>query len=176
MNANMHILRLAKAYADARGIQMTSVAVYAAGQAHVFNRLEGGSTITMRRYDRLMQWFSDHWPVDLPWPTDIPRPTPSPDSPAAAAIQAAQAARTPLTELNEDRQIASPSALCQALGVRRYVYDQVIRHYADGRPRQHKIPRRGCASRRVFDALIAAGDQRFESRRDQLELARQLGF
>ncbi len=130
----------------------------------------------MFTYNRVLQWFSDHWPGELPWPPDIPRPAPSPDSLAAAAGPAAQRATPdPITRLNARGQIANPNALCQSLDIRRYVYDQVIRHYADGRSRQHKIPRRGCASRRVFDALIAAGDARFAFRQHVAGLGKQLG-
>ena len=80
-----------------------------------------------------------------------------------AAIECAMA-------LNANGLIASPNALCQALRVERYVYDQIVKRYADGRPGEHKLPRRllggkKSSSQRMLLALVAAGDERFQSRR-----------
>ncbi len=76
--------------------------------------------------------------------------------------------------LGRDGRIASPRALCRALGVERHVYDGVIRMYADGRPgagRQPRALRGGLSSAgRVFEVLVASGDRRFESRRLGAEL------
>lgn len=33
--------------------------------------------VTDKTYDRLTQFFSDHWPEGAPWPSDIPRPAKS---------------------------------------------------------------------------------------------------
>ena len=60
-------------------------------------------------------------------------------------------------------QIASPAALCRALGVRRHVYDDVIRRYRD-ETGAGRWPREG-NHYRVLAALISAEDARFASRR-----------
>ena len=74
MDANLHISELAQRYCKARGVRETTVSVYAAGQAYAIARLRQGCTITIRRYARILQWFSDHWPEGEAWPTEIPRP------------------------------------------------------------------------------------------------------
>lgn len=59
-------------------------------------------------------------------------------------------------------QIASPAALCAALGVRRQLYyDAVRRHRAGGRP-----PRPGSQTAHMLAALQRAGDVRFTSRKE----------
>ena len=59
-------------------------------------------------------------------------------------------------------QIAVPELLCRVLGVRRYVYDDTVRRYADGRPGTR--PRAGSDCERVLTALVAARDVRFRRR------------
>ncbi|WP_146193168.1 hypothetical protein [Maritimibacter sp. 55A14] len=44
------------------------------GNARLFQRLRDGHGTTIRTYNKVLQWFSDHWPEDLDWPSDIPRP------------------------------------------------------------------------------------------------------
>lgn len=63
-------------------------------------------------------------------------------------------------------QIASPMTLCRALGVRRYVYDDVVRRYRDG-VGGGRHPRPGSKCARMLSALVAAGDVRFETRREK---------
>lgn len=203
------LIKLARILARHRGLKLTTISTYAANDGKLLTRLQGGASITIRRHDNILQWFSDDWPSDLEWPPDIPRPTssasvtqapiyrngasePSPDPTVSdplesvtralerrvaaldamdmeAALAAEEAAITCGSTLNAEGQIASPRALCLALGVPRYVYDQVVRTYADGRPGQHKLPRRlragKSASERMLRALIACGDARFQSRR-----------
>ena len=38
------------------------------------HRLRAGSTITVRRLDRGLQYLSDNWPEGVPWPDHTPRP------------------------------------------------------------------------------------------------------
>ena len=65
--------------------------------------------------------------------------------------------------LGPSGQIASPAALCRALGVRRYVYDDVVRRYRD-EIGAGRWPRAGNRCDRVLTALTSAGDARFASR------------
>ena len=58
-------------------------------------------------------------------------------------------------------EIASPNALCLALGVDRRVYDDVAYHYAGGRGGAKRPRGADSDRRRVFDALVDAGDVRF---------------
>ena len=48
----------------------------ASGSGDFYIRLKRGHDLTTRRAERVLQWFSDNWPEDLPWPSDIPRPEP----------------------------------------------------------------------------------------------------
>lgn len=254
------IIRLADSIGAYHGWTRSTVSTYAAGPGDALERLARGCTITVRRATRIIQWFSDHWPLDLDWPSDIPRPAPAPDSPAAeaatsaaaasvsqapeyrsepaasvtqapeyrsepppepptpaavmaattAAVAAVKAARTRAADalgdamrdpdwdahrraqaeaqaaetkavaagmtLGAHGRIASPEALCLALGAPRYIYDQVVRAYADGKPRAHSRPRRSrdggpTPTERMFTALIESGDARFAHRRQGPALA-----
>ena len=66
--------------------------------------------------------------------------------------------------LGPSGRIASPAAFCRALGVRRHVYDDVVRRYRD-EIGAGRWPRAGNGCDRVLSALAAAGDVRFASRR-----------
>ena len=70
------------------------------------------------------------------------------------------------TALGPDGTIRSPRALLLALGVRRYVYDDVVRRCAEPRPAGTRPARTrpGSDCHRVRVALAAAGDRRFAGR------------
>ena len=79
------LMCIATLYSQSRGVTMSTLGTYAAGDGKFFSRLSVGR-VTIRRAERVLQWFSDHWPVDLPWPADIPRPNPNvTDTPKEAA-------------------------------------------------------------------------------------------
>ena len=94
------LVRLARIVADARGVSLWRIGHLAAGRGSFFVDIAAGQrSCTVSTYDRVLQWFSDHWPADLEWPSDIPRPDPSPDSPAAEA--ASISISTPETEITD---------------------------------------------------------------------------
>ena len=181
------IIRLGRLLAEHRGISTATVSTYAANDGKVIARLERGADLTTRRGQRILQWFSDHWPPETPWPMDIPRPAPAPDSPAAAPVEDVLAAVLDYSRrmhdaadakdhaavdqlllamievsmtLGEHGQIKSPDALCKALGVRRYVYDDVVRRYA-GQPAWKEARNSRSPVGQVLQALRDAGDVRF---------------
>ena len=78
------LIRLGRAYGRFRGLALSTVGRLAGGQGAFFQRVAAGR-VTIRRIDRAVQWFSDHWPAGLTWPEDLLRPEPQPGSPAAAA-------------------------------------------------------------------------------------------
>lgn len=171
MDANSHLLTLADLFSAATGKAETTIAKHAAGQAYVFQRLRDGCSITARRYNRIVQWFSDNWPADLLWPADIPRPAPSPDSPAAQARAA-----DPANDLNANGEIANLAAWC-----RRNAYEpndarSVIRRYGTGGPREGRYPRRGSAAQFVLEQLIKTGDRRFAAYHRYDRIANQAGL
>ena len=71
------LLRLARLYRTRKGLSLSTVSLYAAGQGRLMERLESGCEITVGRRDRILQWFSDHWPEGFAWPEDIDRPAPA---------------------------------------------------------------------------------------------------
>ena len=178
------ITQLIEALSVATARSPNTVARKVAGSGDFYSRLIGGHDLTTRRAEKVLQRISDHWPADLPWPTDTPRPTPSPSvtephryrngtpadlvtSPPADPVEAEIAAIEAASVLDADGHIANPAALCEALQVPRYVYDQVIRGYADGKPRQGRMPRRGrfgkSPTERMLRVLAASGDVRFSN-------------
>lgn len=87
----LNLLQCAETYALAKGTEFSTLARLAAGDWRFFTNLKAADkTFTARKYDMVMQWFSDHWPSDVPWPSDIDRPEPfspslAPDGEAAPA-------------------------------------------------------------------------------------------
>lgn len=79
----INLIALADAYADHRGVKTFRVGHLAAGRGAFFKALGEGCKVTTERYQRVLQWFSDHWPADLAWPADIPRPPKSTNEDAA---------------------------------------------------------------------------------------------
>jgi hypothetical protein len=64
----------AEAYADAKGIKLTSVGMYATKDSTLFDRISAGGMCSARVYDRVMAWMSDNWPDGVSWPKGVPRP------------------------------------------------------------------------------------------------------
>ena len=185
------ILSLASCYAEAKRITDSTLAREATGSSTWLKRCASGR-VTIRSAIAVVQWLSDHWPENLDWPSDIPRPSPSRGAFITRSIPGGTAlsSDTSLVQnnrvgqngdiasvgdsttqalefgmrLNASGQITSPAAFCQALGVRRYVYDDVVRRYRDGICAERN-PRPGSGCSRVLTALSAAGDVRFASRR-----------
>lgn len=78
------LVKLAGAFAAHRGLKLSTVSTYVAGDGKFFRKLEEGpASCTLARAQRIIRWFSDNWPEDLAWPADIPRPAQSPKSKVA---------------------------------------------------------------------------------------------
>ena len=60
----------------AAGISESRIGRSAIKNARIFDHIRGGGGYTVRTYDGIVQWVSDHWPADLKWPADIERPAP----------------------------------------------------------------------------------------------------
>lgn len=155
-----NLVNLAENLSAARGLTANTVSLMAANDGKLINRIRQGGGLTIRRYNKILQWFSDHWPVNLEWPDGIPRPAPS-VLPQAVKGTADARGKSPLTALSEEGIIANPNAFCRALFTTRDIYDQAVRQYRAGGPRQHCFPRAGSKTHRVVQALVFAGDRRF---------------
>ena len=178
-----HLLHLAKLHASKSGLALSTLATYAANDGGLFGRLKRGRDVTSRRAERIIQWFSDNWPVDLDWPADIPRPDPAKDSPhiLALAEKFGIDLNKPEPEseklvLDDKGHLANPRALVERLAghtvkvagdsqglIDRWMstYYQVIAHYGDGGKRAHTTPRAGTMSFGIVTALVDVGDVRF---------------
>ena len=84
--------------------------------------------------------------------------------PAQATPPFANEAFVAAMRLGPTGRIASPGALCRALGVKRSVYYAVVRRYRD-EVGPGRWPRPGTDSERMLVALGTSGDVRFASRR-----------
>lgn len=72
------LLTVAHAYAAAEGLDLSRVSWRAFSESKTLGALlEGRSSPTLRRADRALQWFSDHWPEGATWPASVARPSPS---------------------------------------------------------------------------------------------------
>ncbi len=69
-----NLLSCAKAYAEAQGLEVVTVARLAAGDWRFFERMQNGRGFTARKYDEVVAWFSSHWPERVAWPASVPRP------------------------------------------------------------------------------------------------------
>lgn len=73
------MLLVAKAFAEARKLALTSVGVYAANDRRFFVTLEAGKLdYRVRTYDRVMKYFRTNWPANGTWPPSIPVAPPIP--------------------------------------------------------------------------------------------------
>lgn len=77
MNSIDQLLSVARAYAEAEGIDLSTVSWRALGDTKRLPAIEQGRDIQVRRFERTMQWFSDNWPASADWPTEINRPLPT---------------------------------------------------------------------------------------------------
>ena len=188
MDNTSHILSLSDLYTKHSHRAESTVSRLASSSGATLGRLRSGHTITVRRAARTLQWFSDHWPADLPWPADIPRPEPAEDSPHAKALaeQAGLDLNNSVNDsesgpyaLNASGRIASPRALVTSfyagyaergldptalIESMLNTYYQVVRQYADGKPRAMQTPRTGTHAAKMLTTLMAAGDVRFAER------------
>lgn len=70
-----NLITCAVAFADKKGIALSTLGRIAANDSPFFDRLrDGRKTFTARKYDEIMEWFSCNWPEDLDWPKAIVRP------------------------------------------------------------------------------------------------------
>ena len=80
------LLMLARAFAEAQGLELSTVSWRVFGDTKKLGALEHGADIQVRRCESALQWFSDHWPDGLAWPDGVPRPTSQPASAIESAV------------------------------------------------------------------------------------------
>ena len=173
------ILGLSHRYARARRIAPSTLSRRANQSSTWLDRCATGN-VTIRSAIAFVQWLSNNWPFGLEWPAGIDRPEPEPHSPARGCfapttwvaterrVQAvadgndlpdaygSKAGMAAAFRLGPSGQIASPGALCRALGLKRSVYYAVVRRYQD-QVGAGRWPRAGSDSDRMLIALSASG-------------------
>jgi hypothetical protein len=76
MSGIEHLLTVAHEYAALEGVALSTVSTRVLKDGKKLSAIEDGADIQVRRLERAMQWFSDHWPGS-DWPSGVPRPSPS---------------------------------------------------------------------------------------------------
>lgn len=74
MSAIDDLMKLASSYADATGLELSTVSWRALGDTKKLAAIQSGSDIQVRRCEKTIQWFSDHWPAGKAWPKGVERP------------------------------------------------------------------------------------------------------
>ena len=74
MNVIQTILELSRLYGEAEGVSPTTVSWRAFNDSKRIRALHDGKTITIRRAETVIAWFSDNWPEEAVWPADVARP------------------------------------------------------------------------------------------------------
>lgn len=65
------ILTLARAYASAEGVELSTVSWRVFGDTKKLRALEEGGDLHTRRAAAAMDWFQDNWPDDASWPVGV---------------------------------------------------------------------------------------------------------
>jgi hypothetical protein len=69
-----HLLTLSEQFGSARDLGEATVGRHCAADGRFFLRIREGKTFTAKKYDDVVLWFSQNWPVGVVWPESIPRP------------------------------------------------------------------------------------------------------
>lgn len=74
-----NLLLLARTYAEAKNIRLSSVARYTHGDPPFYDKLAKAKPagFTVRKYDQAIAWFRKNWPEGLEWPSIWEPPIPA---------------------------------------------------------------------------------------------------
>lgn len=102
MDRPQQIIAVAKAYAAAEDIPLTTVSRRVFQNGTRLSLLIKGGDIQTRTADAAMQWLSDHWPTNAVWPDAVERPaisTPKARPAVAAAVSPASSLSPSIQEV-----------------------------------------------------------------------------
>lgn len=68
------LISVAEIYAEASGVERTTVSWRLFGDSKKLDALVAGSDIQVRRYETALRWLSDNWPETAVWPDQVIRP------------------------------------------------------------------------------------------------------
>lgn len=74
MKGTDQLLTLARTYAAAEGIELSTVSSRVFNDGKKLAAIEAGGDLYSSRLEAAMQWFSDRWPEATEWPADLRRP------------------------------------------------------------------------------------------------------
>lgn len=70
-----NLLQCATAYSAVTNRGLATLGRLAAGDWRFFDHLNNDQrTFTARKYDEVIQWFSENWPESAVWPETVARP------------------------------------------------------------------------------------------------------
>ncbi|MBA1141738.1 hypothetical protein [Mesorhizobium neociceri] len=69
-----HLLTLLDRFRAHRDREESTIGRHCAADGAFFSRLREGKTLTARKYDLVVGWFSENWPEGAEWPADVVRP------------------------------------------------------------------------------------------------------
>jgi hypothetical protein len=79
------LITLAEAYAARTNRSLARIGTLVQNSGAFFERLRAGKALTTDTFNKVLLWFSDNWPADLPWPAEISRPADSQSKAESAA-------------------------------------------------------------------------------------------
>jgi len=69
------LVTVARAYAEGSGVSLSVVSHRVFDDSKRLPLVEeGGASVTLRRAEQALEWFSDNWPDGVSWPPDVVRP------------------------------------------------------------------------------------------------------
>lgn len=98
MTLREHLIRVATAYAEAKGLSAMQASRRVFKDGKTLPRLLAGGDVVTETFEAAMTWFAHHWPADLAWPADIPFPAASPSPPLASGAGCGPAPEAPIAE------------------------------------------------------------------------------
>lgn len=67
-------LYLCRIYCNQHEIAEGTLSYRLFNNGSILRKLRNGNSITIRSYEKALQWLSDHWPENEKWPDFIVRP------------------------------------------------------------------------------------------------------
>ncbi|CAI3958332.1 hypothetical protein [Commensalibacter papalotli (ex Botero et al. 2024)] len=69
-----NLIKLCEYYCEMENVSVSFLSNSIFQRGNTIYNLQNGKTITVRNYERAVEWLSDHWPEDKEWPDFIERP------------------------------------------------------------------------------------------------------
>lgn len=75
MRMTDQLIKVAKAYCEARGLSLARVSVLIFNDGKKLKAIEEqGVDLSTGKFEFAMQWFSTNWPEEAEWPEEVGRP------------------------------------------------------------------------------------------------------